>query len=96
MALKIVWTLIASKNLTNVIRYLDENWTIKEILNLELKLNKLLSRISKHPSLYPVSSVKNEIRKALVDKNNYIIYRIDFANEKIEILNFRGTKQKPV
>lgn len=96
MALKVIWTTRASKGLKNVINFLDENWTSKEILNLESKLIKLLSRISKNPNLYPASIQTKFIRKALVDKNNYIIYRINSNKKIIEIINFRGTKQKPL
>jgi hypothetical protein len=38
MALKIVWLPRADNGLEKVINYLEENWTKKEILNLEKKL----------------------------------------------------------
>ena len=29
-----------------------------------------------------------------VDKNNYLVYRVNYKKSSIEIINFRGTKQK--
>ena len=53
MALKIVWTTQAEKGLDIVIEYLENDWTITEILNLEQKIQNLLYRISKYPKIYP-------------------------------------------
>ena len=96
MALKIVWTPIANKGLDDVIKYLEENWTSKEILNLEQKIENLINAISKFPEICPATSAHKFIRKGLVDKNNYIIYRIKPRRKIIEIINFRGTQQKPL
>ncbi len=45
MALKIVWTLQAEKGLDKVIDYLEKEWTIMEILNLEQNKN-LLNKVN--------------------------------------------------
>ncbi len=36
---------------------------------------------------------KHPIDITIIDKNNYLVYRIKL--DSIEIINFRGTKQKP-
>ncbi len=96
MALKIVWTPQANKGLEKILLYLEEEWTVKEILNLEQKIQSLLNRISKYPKICPATGKYKNIHKGLVDKNNYIIYRIRPGKGIIEIINFRGTKQKPL
>ncbi len=94
MEIKIIWTPQAVKGLDRVIGYLEVEWTAKEILNLEQKINELLERISKFPNIYPVAGKRKNIRKGLVDKNNYIIYKVQPRKGVIELINFRGTKQK--
>lgn len=96
MALKIVWTPQANRGLDKVIEYLEEEWTVMEILNLEQNLQDLLNRISKYPKICPATGKYKNVHKGLVDKNNYIIYRIQPKKELIEIINFRGTKQEPI
>ncbi|MDP5091838.1 MAG: type II toxin-antitoxin system RelE/ParE family toxin [Polaribacter sp.] len=96
MALKIFWTPKAEEGLDKVLEYLENNWTIIEILNLEENLKNLLSRISKYPKICTATSAHKNLYKGLVDKNNYIIYRIHPKKAIIEIINFRGTKQKPI
>ena len=96
MALKIVWTQQAERGLDKVIEYLEEEWTVNEILNLEQNLQDLLNRISKYPKICPTTGQYKNVHKGLVNKNNYIIYRVQPREELIEILNFRGTKQEPI
>ncbi len=96
MALKIVWTPQAEKGLETVIDYLEKEWTIQEILQLEKNINDFLDKISKYPKIFPVSEKYKNLRKGIVDKNNYIIYRVQVSNKRIEIITFRGTRQKPI
>lgn len=68
----------------------------REILNLEKQISDLLNRISKYPKIYPQTGNFTNVHKALIDKNNYVIYRVRPKKQLIEIINFRGTKQKPI
>ncbi len=71
---------------------LEEKWTITEILQLEFRIKVVIEQIKLFPDLYPKSHKMPHLHKALIDKNNYIIYRV--MEETIEILLFEGTKQK--
>ena len=95
MALTIKWTLQAEKGLDKVLNYLEEYWTIKEIHNLEAAVKRLLILIILNPELFPTSETYDDLRKDLVDKNDYLVYRYNEKKQVIEIINFRGTKQKP-
>ncbi len=95
MALKIKWTLQAEIGLDKVLIYLEECWSINEILNLEEAIKRVLIQISLNPELFPNTENYKDLRKALVDKNNYLIYRYNVEKQFIEIINFRGTKQRP-
>lgn len=96
MALNVVWTPQAEKGLDNVLTYLHEEWSAKEILALENKILALIERISKYPKICPPTGNAPNVYKGLVDKNNYIVYRVRPRKKTIEIINFRGTKQKPL
>jgi plasmid stabilization system protein ParE len=58
MALKIVWTVKAEQQLDEVIDYLEEHWTEKEISNFFRRLEKGLKEIKNAPHRY-----KDSIRK---------------------------------
>ena len=95
MALKIKWTPQADNGLSIVIEYLEAEWTFREILQLEENINQVTNQISLFPNLYPKSETYKNLHKAIVDKNNYLVYRVNYKKSSIEIINFRGTKQKP-
>lgn len=96
MALKVVWTPQAEKGLDKVLEYLEEEWTEREIQKLEENIKDFLRRIVLFPELYPTSTKLRKVHKGLVDKNNYMVYRVHQEKDLIEIINFRGTKQKPL
>jgi|SRR5690606_15278366 len=96
MALKIVWTHQAKRGLQVVLEYLEREWTRKEILKLENNLQTLLSQIIKNPELYPNSITNPTLFKALIDKNNYLVYRVQKKENIIQVISFRGTKQYPL
>ena len=95
MALEIKWTPQAEKGLERVLKYLEAEWTAKEILKLEKKIKQVTKQISLTPELFPKSETYKELYKAIVDKNNYFVYRVNAKKGSVEIVNFRGTKQKP-
>lgn len=95
MALEIKWTPQADKGLERVIQYLEAEWTVREILQLEKKIKQVTKQISLNPELFPKSETYKKLYKAIVDKNNYLVYRVNTKKGSVEIVNFRGTKQKP-
>jgi plasmid stabilization system protein ParE len=96
MALKIIWSPRAKKGFNLVTSYLEKEWTQQEILNFEQRLKKLLDNISVNPKMCPSTGKDSNLRKGLIDKNNYIIYRIKPRKGEIGIVNLRGTRQKPI
>ena len=95
MALKIKWTPQADNGLAIVIEYLEAEWTFREILQLEENINQVTNQISLFPNLHPKSETYKNLHKAIIDKNNYLVYLVNYKKSSIEIINFRGTKQKP-
>lgn len=95
MALEIKWTPQADIGLANVIEYLEAEWTFREILQLEENINQVIKQISHFPDLYPKSKSFKNLHKATIDRNNYLVYQVNYKTSCIEIINFRGMKQKP-
>lgn len=90
---KIRWTVHALTELAATVRYLEENWTEKELIQFSKAVDTTVEIISRHPEIYPISNKKRNIRKAVVDKNNTVYYRI--VQGSIQILSLFGTKQNP-
>ena len=96
MATKVVWTRQAVIGLEKVIEYLEKEWSSKEIIGLTLRIDRLIKQLQNQPELFKNSFKYKKLRKAVIDKNNYLIYKWLPAEDKIVVINFRGTKQRPI
>jgi hypothetical protein len=72
-----------------------EGGSQKEILKLEEKLETVVHIINLNPEFFSKSE-RTRVSKALMDKNNYLVYRKNKEKNRIEIINLRGTRQRPV
>ncbi|WP_339890106.1 type II toxin-antitoxin system RelE/ParE family toxin [uncultured Flavobacterium sp.] len=90
---RILWTDNSLKELEEIITFLEENWTDKELQKLASSIEKTLNLISQNPYLFQSSDFKPEIRRAVILSLNSMYYRV-LVND-IEILSFFFNKQNP-
>ncbi len=76
MDYKIFWSEEALSNLEEILDYLNERWTQKEIDRFKNKLNKQLEIISRFPTIFPVSNYHPNLRKAVLSEQTTIFYKI--------------------
>ncbi|SCD21350.1 Plasmid stabilization system protein ParE [Proteiniphilum saccharofermentans] len=89
---KIRWTKHALNELGQTIRYLEKNFSEKEIKRLVQRIESTTEVIARNPKLYPKSE-KKDIRRAVVLKYNTLYYRI--KQDTVEILSFFSNRQNP-
>ncbi len=92
---KILWTDEAINNLGSIIKYLEENWTEKELKKFAQSLERRINLIAIRPQIFPISRKKNEIRRSVLDKHNTIYYRVHVKNKLVEILTLWGSRRDP-
>lgn len=92
MAKKVIWSNEAIKSFDNVLNYLNENWTEKEVDDFILQTDAAIELISKFPLMFRRFNKRN-IRAALITKHNLLIYKV--YKSHINILNFWDTRQDP-
>lgn len=90
---KILWTDHALWELSQTVEFLERNWTEKELKNFASKLDHILEIIYKNPEIFPSDFNEKEIRKAVVDKNNTLYYRI--KENSIEVISIFSNRQDP-
>ncbi|WP_298323114.1 type II toxin-antitoxin system RelE/ParE family toxin [uncultured Dokdonia sp.] len=95
MAYKVTWTLNAKEGLQDVIFYLEQEWTSKEILKLDIAISATVKTISSNPLSFPLSSTVIEVHKEVVDKNNFIAYEVLQHINEVRTLAFQSTKKLP-
>lgn len=90
---KLIWSDEALSNLKNILVYLEENWTQKEIKKFAVLLDRQLIRIQNNPSLFAESSNRSQIRKSVLTKQVSIYYRI--SENEIHLISLFDNRQNP-
>ncbi len=76
MAYKLFWTDEAISNLEEILDYLIERWSQKEVDKFKHKLRKQLQLISRFPLMFPVSNYNSRLRKAVLSKQTTVYFEI--------------------
>lgn len=95
MELEIIWSKRAAAGYSNILSYLDEHWSQKEVENFEEEIKMFFTNLSKQPYLLRESE-KTKIRKGPINKLTMLTYRVDEKKHQIQLINIRSTRQKPV
>lgn len=92
MAYKIVWLPRAEKRFEQIISYLNQHWTEKEIIDFIRRAEAIIHIISINPKAFRYSAQKR-IFEAVVTKHNLLLYRK--KGNTIELLTFFDVRQHP-
>ena len=90
---RIEWSNRALRDLEQILIYLEENWSEKEIVKFVGKLHKRLNLISFFPKLYPESILKKTVRRSVLTKQ--VVIYFSFKDEVVKILTLFDTRQNP-
>ncbi len=91
MDYKIIWTNEAISNLEEILNYLIEKWTQKELDVFKKKLSRQIELISRYPKMFPVSNYNPKLRKAVLSKQTTLYYKLN-GNEIFLVYLFVNLK----
>ena len=80
----VLWTDRALRNASSIKKYLEINFSTREVENFYSLLHAFEIAISAFPNLYPKSKIKRRIRRAVLSKVLSVYYRI--SKNRIEVL----------
>ena len=76
MDCKVFWADEAIQNLGEILYYLIQNWSQKEVLQFKMKLARQIDLIMKFPQMFPVSEYNPKLRKAVLSKQTTLFYQV--------------------
>lgn len=89
---EIRWTLQAEISFEEIVSYLENEWTHKEIESFFRSFEKTIVYISKQPLMFRRTNIK-DIHEALITPHNLIIYKIYPSH--IDLISFWNTRKNP-
>jgi plasmid stabilization system protein ParE len=90
---KIVWSDEALNSLRDIIEYLENRWTRKEIENFARLLDKQLELIASNPYLFPKGSQSNSVRKSVLTRQTSIYYSI--KGKEVHLISIFDNRRRP-
>jgi plasmid stabilization system protein ParE len=96
MALALVWTKRAIQGYDRIVHYLEEHWTDKEVQNFIRECDEFFMLLSEYPELLQKTSRHKHVYRRPINKLTIVTYRVKPRKQQIELINIRGSRQKPL
>ncbi|HWR33242.1 MAG TPA: type II toxin-antitoxin system RelE/ParE family toxin [Chitinophagaceae bacterium] len=95
MVYKVVWTPEALQTYLQVISYLENKWTEREVKNFARGVEDKIELLKKFSGIGSPFDKKRRLRKTLVHKQVQLYYRIRLQKRQVELVSFWNTYQNP-
>ena len=94
MAKKIIWSKAAVESFNEVIIYLQDNWSEREVIRFVKFTSNVLNIINSGMVKFRVSEGRKNVHEVLITKHNLLVYRE--KKDRIELVLFFDTRQQPI
>lgn len=95
MALTLVWSKRAEQGYDHIVKYLEEEWTDREVSNFVRETKHFFDLLKENPHmLEPTGSHKN-LYRGPINRLTILTYRYKPRKKEIVLVNIRGARQKP-
>jgi len=96
MAIKIVWSKRADRGYARIVRYLEEEWTEKEVRNFVRETKHFFDLLKENPRLLEPSKTHKELYRGPVNRLTILTYRYRPRKKEIVLVNIREAKRMPL
>ncbi|WP_439584760.1 type II toxin-antitoxin system RelE/ParE family toxin [Dyadobacter bucti] len=94
MSLSIRWTSEAEESFSQIIFYLENKWSERQVKKFLQTVNKTIFHIAKFPYMFEASLFKPNVRKAFITKQCSLFYEV--GEDTIVLLFFWDNRRKPL
>lgn len=94
MSYDIIWMPRARISYTNILEYLEKNWSRTEVVSFRNHVGEVLEIIGKFPKIHEYSEENDTHRCVLTDQVS-LYYQVKETQEIVELLVFWDNRQNP-
>ncbi len=95
MALKLVWSKRAEEGYASIARYLEEEWTDKEVSNFVRETKHFFDLLKENPHMLESTGSQKNLYRGPINRLTILTYRYKPRKKEIVLVNIRGARQKP-
>ncbi len=92
MKKKVLWSARALADYENILEYIDETWSFKEVRKFDELMENAIYSITQNTEIGAVSKKKN-VRRLVISKQTSIYYQV--KKEVIYIITLSDNRQNP-
>lgn len=95
MDVKIFWSKRADKGYARIIKYLENNWTEREVSNFIRETTHFFELLRRNPNILEKSG-SHELHRGSINRLTVLTYRYDPVRKEIILINIRESRKKPL
>ena len=94
-AIEVLWTPSAINSFDQIVQYLDENWTAKEVSKFVKRTAGVIDMLKRYPEMCSPSKKRKNVRISILNKHTKMAYHYKPRKKQLEILHFWSMKRNP-
>jgi len=94
MAVKLLWSKRADQGYARIVRYLEEEWTEKEVRNFVRETKHFFNLLKENPHLLEPSKTYKDLYRGPINRLTILTYRYRPRKKEIVLVNIREAKRK--
>ena len=96
MAVKIFWSKRAQQGYARIVRYLEKEWTEKEVSKFIRDTHHFFELLKKNPKMLESSNRNKNLYRGPINRLTILTYRYDPRKKEITLINIRSARRKPL
>lgn len=96
MALELVWSKRANQGYARIVKYLEDEWTDKEVQNFVRETKHFFDLLKMNPRILEPSNSHKDLYRGPINRLTILTYRYKPRAKKIVLINIRDARKKPL
>jgi plasmid stabilization system protein ParE len=96
MAVKLVWTKRAIQGYDRIIKYLEEEWSEKEVRTFVRETAHFFDLLKENPKMLEPTGKHKNLYRGPINRLTIVTYRYKPRKKQIVLVNIRETRRKPL
>ena len=92
---EILWTPSATNSFDQIVLYLIENWSAKEVSTFVNRTSGVINMLKRYPEMCSPSAKRKNVRISILNKHTKMVYHYKPGKKQIEILLFWSMNRNP-
>jgi plasmid stabilization system protein ParE len=96
MEIKILWSKRAEQGYNNIVKYLEKEWTDREVRKFISETSHFFELLKENPHILEPSKKHKNLYRGPINRLTILTYRYTPRKKEIILINIRSARRKPL